>query len=230
MNNRIFSVILDYCGGKQTDLLYEKLSEWNPNFLIHILDNASPHNKSKYITHQNTKNTGIGGGLKDCVSLAKQHKCRYVLIITNDIHFQNKLDITYFDELVKEYPDIVQAGVSLTKNSDKRYYPWMINKGKRENRLVHHSDILCCVMDIKFIEDYGGFPDSWSGWGFDWELGYQACLNDKKIVICDVFKIKHVNEKRENDQVIWNMKLSELQKVYNERYGSYKKITPFKIR
>ncbi len=169
----------------------------------------------------------MGGGIKDCISLANQNGCRYVLLITNDIHFQNKLDITHFEDLLKEYPDIVQVGVSLTKNSDKRYYPWMINQGNKENRLVHRSDIFCCVLDTQFIDEFGSFPDSLSGWGYDWEVRYQAPLQNKKIVICDLFTIKHVNEKKNSDQEIWNTKLAELRKAYDQRYGSHQRITPF---
>lgn len=224
--NDIFIVILEFCGGKRTNLLYEKLSAWNPSATIHILDNASPQNKCKYITHQNSKNSGIGGGIKDCIRLACENDCRYLFLITNDIIPVTKLDMNHLSDIISYNKGIVQLSVSLTQDSDKKYYPWMLNQGQGNNRVVTHADILCCVLDTEFIKQFGGFPDSWSGWGYDWELSYQAGVQNKKIVICDRYKVEHIQKTILSKEKV---KMNELKSVYNKKYGDYRVIYPFTI-
>ena len=213
-----FAIILDYCGGSKTDKLYEQLKAWNPDTRIHILDNASPSEKSRYITHQNRMNSFIGGGIKDCISLAKENKSKFLLFITNDIRLLNKIYLKSLERIMFSNPDMVQLSVSLTPSSDKNY-PWMFNQGRNELREVHHSDFLFTLLRLSFIEDFGGFPDSKSGWGYDWEFGYHAHHRKKMIVISDQFLIEHLGN-REN--VSW--KHEEMCKIYNAKYGDYRKI------
>ncbi len=224
MYSNVFCVILEYCGGKATDTLYQKLSRWNPNFVINVLDNASPTNKSIFITHQNKFNSGVGGGIMDCITLAKEKRARYLLFITNDIIPVTKIDFAHLIQIIELNSDVIQISTSLTKNSDKKYYPWMTCMGKYDNRIVRHSDLLCSLLDIEFIDSFGGFPYSVSGWGYDWEIGYQAKLKEKKIVICDQYRIRHNNT---TSQDILDKKFKELTEVYNKRYGNYRKIVPF---
>ncbi len=226
MKKKTFCIILEYCGGAKTDALFQKLSKWNPDYNIHILDNASVNNRCSYITHQNLSNTGIGGGIKDCLRFARNSRAEYLFFMTNDIIPINEIDIGHLEQIIIHHQDIVQLGVSLTRDSDKQYYPWMINQGENDNRIVRHSDLLCCFLNLDFIESFGGFPDSRSGWGYDWEIGYQARINNKKIVICDAYSIRHVDQNKENAQQIRDTKFMELKEVYNKKYGDYKVIEP----
>lgn len=235
MKQLTFPIILEYCGGQTTDALYEKLAQWNPGYKINVLDNCSPGNKSKYITHQNKANTYVGGGIKDCINLAKQHNCKYLFFVVNDLEIVNCLDIRYLENLMEKDHTVVQAGISVTDDSDKaRYYEWMANKGKDKDRVVRHCDLLCCMIRLDFIDEFGGFLDSKSGWGYDWELAHQAKLRNKKIVISDKFLCRH---KAETDK--WadasallskKRKKKELVKTYNERYGDYRLIRPLSRR
>ncbi|MEW4924693.1 hypothetical protein [Algibacter sp. 2305UL17-15] len=227
MKNEIFCIILDYCGGVRTNILYKKLTKWNPGFKIHVLDNASPENKCDFITHQNKINSGVGGGIRDCIKLAREYGSKYVMFIANDIVPVTKIDIGHLMEIMEFNDDVVQISASLTKNSDKKYYPWMTNMDNGDNRLVHHADLLCSILDLDFIESFGGFPESKSGWGYDWEIGYQAKIKNKKIVISDLYRIKHVNDIKNNSSETWNIKLQELKRVYNKRYGNFNVIKPF---
>ncbi|PRX55255.1 glycosyltransferase family 2 protein [Flagellimonas meridianipacifica] len=225
MMDKVFCVILDYCGGSRTDKLFLKLSKWNPNFKIHILDNDSPSNKSNYITHQNKFNSGVGGGIVDCISLAKLNNSKYILFIANDILPVTRIDFQHLLEIIECNSDVIQISTSLTKNSDKKYYPWMYNRGNKDNRIVRHADLLCSLLRIDFIDSFGGFPKSRSGWGYDWEISYQAKLQRKKIVVCDYYRVKHLDEKKST--TVWNKKLEEVIEIYNKRYGDYRLIMPF---
>ncbi|MGB5820425.1 MAG: hypothetical protein WBG90_13155 [Saonia sp.] len=227
VSDEVFCMILDYCGGTQTDELFRRLSKWNSNFRINLLDNSSPTNKSKFITHQNDINSGVGGGIKDCIKLAMDDNKKYLMFITNDIVPITKIDFLHLIHIMKHNPDVVQVSASLTKNSDKKYYPWMINVGNKDNRIVRHADLLCCLLDLSFLQSFGGFPESNSGWGYDWEIGYQARLKKKKIVICDQYKIKHVEKTNSDSHHMRQQKMMELKEVYNMRYGDYRILSPF---
>ena len=221
----VFPVILEYCGGKNTDTLYHQLRQWNPDYPIAVLDNASATNRASCITHQNKVNSNVGGGIRDCIGLARHEGFSHVLIITNDVVPANEISIVFLEEIARYSGDIVQVGVSLAAGSDKlRYYPWMANRGDNKDRYVHHCDILFSVLKIDFIDSFGGFPPSQSGWGYDWEVSYQAALQHKKIVITDKFQITHTNNM---DHLAWNTKLDELKKVYDERYSDHRVISPF---
>ena len=145
-----FVIILDYCGGSRTDRLYEQLAQNNPQTDIFILDNASPDNKSLYVSHQNQENSFIGGGIKDCIRLAiKSHK-QFLLFITNDIKIKRQIPLWHLEKVMLEKDDVVQVSASLTESSDKTYYPWMINKRSRTLRKVPHADFLFCCIRLLF--------------------------------------------------------------------------------
>ena len=221
MSKNTCCIILEYCGGKKTDSLYLKLTRWNPGYSIHILDNASHQNRCSFITRQNVTNSGIGGGIIDCLKMAKDEGAKYLFFIANDIVPLTRIEIAYFEEMLEKFPGIVQLSASITKNSDQgRHFPWMINQRASENRVAPHSDILCCALNIDFIERFGGFPFSRGGWGYDWEIAYQAKLSQKLIVISDYLKIKHINESGKQDEQSKLQKLRELQKIYDQKYGS----------
>lgn len=223
MRKNICCVLLEYCGGVRTDALHKRLSKWNPDYKINVLDNASPRNKSQFITHQNEENSGVGGGIIDALRIARMEHAKYLFLIVNDIIPVTKIEVRNFELILTRYPEIVQLSASITKNSDQAaHYPWMIDRGKWETRLVPHSDILCCVLDVDFIQQFGGFPASKSGWGYDWEIAYQARLKNRKIVISDFFKIKHINDAEKKAPCVSEEKHEELQKIYDARYGSHK--------
>ncbi len=224
-HSQTFCVILDYCGGRQTNNLYRKLSRWNTGYTINILDNASPQKKSKYITHQNKTNSGVGGGINDCLELARQAGCNYLFFIVNDIILKSRIDIEYFEKYVVQNSDTVLMSAALTQDSDKKCYPWMNCQSPPANRIACHADLLCCIIDISFIDSFGGFPDSRGGWGFDWELAYHAALQEKKVVICDYMTVKHDNSKTTSHEVLF-ARQREMQDIYTERYGDYTKIKP----
>lgn len=226
---KTFPIILEYCGGKATEKLYKKLSRDNPNYKIHVLDNASPINRcdSKIITHQNTKNSFVGGGIKDCIRLAKKNGCKYIFFFVNDVVIKNTINIEYFENLMESDGDIVQASASLTKDSDKNaYYPWMTNTSGKKDRLVNFSDLLACILRIDFLDKID-FPNMKSAWGYDWEIAFYAKLNNKKIMICDNFLCEHTQK---TDK--WEMlnagfdKWEEATNIYNEKYGNFQIIHP----
>ncbi len=224
-NSRTFCVILDYCGGRHTNNLYRKLSKWNTDYTINILDNGSPKKKSKYITHQNKTNTGVGGGINNCMELARQAGCRYLFFIANDIKLKSRINIGYLEKYMLQEKDTVLMSAALTKDSDKIYYPWMDYQHPPANRVVCHADLLCCLMDISFIDSFGGFPDSKGGWGFDWELAYHARLQGKKIAVCDYMTVRHDNSKTTSTETLLARE-QEMRDIYNERYGDFNKIKP----
>ncbi|TCS89817.1 hypothetical protein EDD80_10114 [Anseongella ginsenosidimutans] len=223
MRKKICCVLLEYCGGWRTDLLYRKFKKWNPGYDINVLDNASHESRSTVITHQNEENSGVGGGIIDSLKIARDQGAQYLFLVVNDIVPITRIEMKYFEIILDNHPEIVQLSASITKNSDQGgHYPWMVSNREHKNRAVLHSDILCCALDIDFIESFGGFPMSKSGWGYDWEIAYQAKLLQRKIVISDFFKVKHVNYLTKNNEEIRQEKRRELRRVYNERYGSYK--------
>src|SRR5690242_6336861 len=78
---KTLTVILEYCGGRRTDHLVERLRSWNPGREIAVLDNASPSNRCSYITHSNACNTYVGGGIIDCYKLAESRNCDNLFFI-----------------------------------------------------------------------------------------------------------------------------------------------------
>lgn len=221
---KLYPVILEFCGGDATDSLYEHLAMWNPKYSISVLDNCSPHNCSRYVTHRNTVNAYIGGGIRSCIKLAEEAGSRYLLFIANDVEPVTVLRIDHLEEMIESDTNIVQLGVSLTLDSDKiSYYPWMANHGKAENRVVPHCDLLCCILRLDFVRDFGGFPDSKSGWGYDLEIAYHANVREKRILIADEYTVRHAGDTARSDFALGKRfnKLKELKEIYAPRYGDF---------
>lgn len=216
-----FPVILEYCGGTDTDRLYERLSSDNPGYRINVLDNASPVNRSRYVTHRNMHNSFIGGGIQDCLSLAQKSGCKYVFIFVNDIKLVTGIDIGYCEKILEADDSIVQLGISITANSSGKHYWWTVNQDGKQERVVRHCDVIACILRVDFVASFGGFPHSKSAWGYDWELAYQAKLRQKKILISDKFICEHTKA-TEKSRIAFPGGLdkeAELEKVYLERYG-----------
>src|SRR5262245_38948338 len=220
---RCLPVILEYCGGSRTDALHEKLSTWNPAYTIRVLDNASPSCRSARITDQNRVNSFIGGGIRDCLALAKIEGYRYVLIVMNDVELLTPLDISLFEKIMEADSRIVQLGSALTEDSlQSRVYPWMARLTQDQIRQVPLCDLLCCMLRLDFIEAFCNFPDSKSGWGYDVEIAYRAFENLKTIVICDWSLARHSDESRASRIALGSDfdKSKEMNEVYGQRFGS----------
>lgn len=229
MNRTTIPVILEYCGGARTDALYQQLSAWNPDYLIEVLDNASPHRRSRYITRQNSVNSGVGGGICDCVALAENLGATYVLVITNDIEPVTKIDFGALEALALRYPGIVQLGCATRADSDKSIrYPWMARHTRDTYRIVAHCDILCCLLRLDFLRSFNGFPPSKSGWGYDWEVAYQANRQGKQVVISDGHVIGHTQRPtfslRRRRFKADMQKWEELKAIYSQRYENFEEL------
>jgi Glycosyl transferase family 2/Bifunctional DNA primase/polymerase, N-terminal len=218
---RCLPIILEYCGGPSTDALHERLSAWNPAHTIRVLDNASPACRAACVTDQNLVNSFIGGGIKDCLALAKKEACRYVLIVMNDLELLTPLDISSFEEILEADPGMVQIGPALTDDSPQaRVYPWMARLTRNQIRRVPHCDLLCCMLRLDFIEAFCNFPDSKGGWGYDLEIAYQALERLKTVAICDWSLARHRGESRRSRMALGSDfdKLMEMEQVYGQRF------------
>jgi hypothetical protein len=227
MRGKTFGVILEYCGGARTDTLYECVKDWNPKYEIAVLDNASPCNRSRYITHANPQNTFIGGGIRDCIVLAERASSAFLFLMMNDIEPLTPIDIERFENVISARDDIVQIASSVTQDSDKaKPYPWMVNQPGGIDRIVPHCDLLCCMLRIDFIRLFGGFPVSKSGWGYDWEIAYQAYQQGKIIVVSDRCIIEHGRRKIGEEPIADSKseKREELIATYRSRYGNFERI------
>jgi hypothetical protein len=230
MSEKTLPILLEYCGGEQTDRLYEALSSWNPETALLVLDNGSPNFRCKCSTHRRPTNSFVGGGIKHCIALAREHQADYLLFIVNDVIPLTKIDFKIFERLMEQDSEIVLAGTSVSADSDKAaYYKWMIHQPESEVRLVIHCDLLFCIIRLDFIDTFGGFPESRSGYGFDFEIAYQAKIQNKKIAVIDRFVCQHSfnsNKSKHAFEPGFN-KIEELKNVYNTRYGNWEKINPF---
>jgi cephalosporin hydroxylase len=225
MESKIFPVILEFCGGAKTDVLYDDLTAWNPGYKVNVLDNCSPYNRSRRVTHQNSSNSYIGGGIRDCLQLAD--RAEYILFIANDIEPVTPISIEYLQDLIQTDETLVQVGVSLTLDSDKvSVYPWMASRGRGDERTVPHCDLLCCVLRLDFIRAFGGFPNSKSGWGYDWEIAYQAKLCGRRIIVTDKCAVRHSGDASRLEHALGRdfNRLSELKDIYGPRYGDFSEI------
>jgi GT2 family glycosyltransferase len=229
MSASAFSIILDFCGGRKTDALVETISAANPRRHIFVLDNASPRKRSRYISYQNARNSYIGGGINDCLELARQNGGRYLMFFTNDIIFTADVNIAAMESIMDSNSDVVQIGASVTNNSTQaKSYPWMIRQNGTTPRVVPHCDLICSMLRLSFIEEFGGFPPSLSGWGYDWELAYQAKSKGYRVLVDDSCCVRHSEYKGElrcEDGRIIDKQL-ELEAIYNQRYGHYRRLAP----
>ncbi|QEC51470.1 hypothetical protein [Anseongella ginsenosidimutans] len=149
------------------------------------MDNASHESRSTVITHQNEENSGVGGGIIDSLKIARDQGAQYLFLVVNDIVPITRIEMKYFEIILDNHPEIVQLSASITKNSDQGgHYPWMVSNREHKNRAVLHSDILCCALDIDFIESFGGFPMSKSGWAMTGKLPIrQSYCNEKLLLV-----------------------------------------------
>jgi hypothetical protein len=224
---RCLPVILEYCGGRRTDALYERLSLWNPGYTIRVLDNASPACRAAHITDRNLLNSFIGGGIKDCMTLARKEACRFVLIVMNDVELLTPLDISSFEEIMEADASIVQIGTALTGDSPQtRGYPWMARLTPNRIRRVPHCDLLCSMLRLDFVEAFCNFPDSKGGWGYDFEIACQALERFRTIVICDRSLARHRGESWRSRMALGSNfdKDEEMQQVYAGRFRDCHKI------
>jgi hypothetical protein len=227
MRSKTFVVILEYCGGARTDTLFECVKAWNPRYEIAVLDNASPYNKSRYITHANPRNTYIGGGIIDCIGLAEKASSAFLFLMMNDIEPQTPIEIKRFEDLIGAREDIVQIGSSVTQDTVQALpYPWMVQRPGDFDRIVPHCDILCCILRINFIRLFGGFPVSKSGWGYDLEIAYQSYLQAKTIVVSDRCVIRHRRRQIDEKSIVDSEyeKIEEMRAIYRTRYGDFEQV------
>jgi hypothetical protein len=214
---KTFTVILEYCGGSQTDCLFERLRSWNPGREIEVLDNASQMNRCSCITQQNTVNTYIGGGIVDCFRLANAHYCDNLFFIVNDIEPITPIVIDHFETALAKDRRLVQVAASVTSDSTPHaeFYPWMVALASQKLRRVPHADLLCCIIQNSFIQSFGGFLPSRGGWGYDWELAHQALIQGRHIAIADSSVVRH---KDDSDVESRRTKYREMIDTYKSRY------------
>ena len=203
--------------------LYERLAADNPDMIIHVLDNGSPHSRSRFVTHQNQANSFVGGGIKDCIRLAEEHNCSYLFFSVNDLQIVRPIRILEFERILESRPEVVQISASLTVDSDKiQRYPYMLSRPLlRRLRPVPHADLLACMLRLSFIRDFGGFPDSQSGWGYDREIGYQARLRQKLVMVSDAAVVRHTEPDAFTPTAVAQrrVKSAEFKRSYAARYA-----------
>jgi hypothetical protein len=218
-------VLLDYCGGERTDALYGRIAGWNPGATIYVLDNASPHDAPSCATHRNAVNSYVGGGIRDCVAIAKQAGAEFLFLCTNDVEILDRLSIAEFEAMALADPDVAMISCALSGDScQANAFPWMVRRTGKGVRQIHHSDLNCCLFRLAFIESYGGFPPSLGGWGYAHEISYHAKLQSKKILLCESCTIRHLHASNElileNGDVV--NKQRERIAVYSKRYGDWR--------
>jgi hypothetical protein len=214
---KTLAIILEYCGGAQTDALFENLQSWNLDREIHVLDNASPRNRCSHISFQNPENTGIGGGIVDCFRLAAERCCDSLMLIANDIIPLSSIVIDQFEETLSRSPNLVQLSAAVSPDSSPQgtVYPWMVAQNSQNIRPAPHSDLLCCIVRCSFIHSFGGFVSSRGGWGYDWEIAYRALHQGKQIAIADWCVVRHEDRLSVDERII---RYGELLDVYATRY------------
>src|SRR5262245_34901984 len=110
-------VILEYRGGTRTDALHARLSRWNPGATIHVLDNASPGDLCSVVTHRNTVNSYVGGGIRDCIALAESLGAAYLFYSANDVDLVDPLRLAEFEAILDRDPRAVMVSCALTEDS-----------------------------------------------------------------------------------------------------------------
>ena len=221
---RTVLVVLEYCGGERTDELFGQLQSWNPGASILVLDNASPTNLASCVTHRNSVNSYVGGGINDCIRLAQVQGARYLFFCANDITILNRLDIAEFQSVVDLEPEVVQFSCSVSPDSTQATnFPWMVRRDGSAIRRVRQADLVCCLIRLDFLTTFGGFPLSKGGWGYSAELAFHAKLQDRKIYVNDRCTFQHLARKRvvvtESGETV--DKLAEVARIYSRRYGDW---------
>jgi hypothetical protein len=185
--------------------------------VIEVLDNASPMKRCSHITHQNSENTYVGGGIMDCVRLSEARGCDNLLLIVNDIEPMTPILIDEFESAIEREPGLIQVAASVTHDSSPHstIYPWMVSQSSSKLRRVPHSDLLCCIIRNSFIRSFGGFPHSRGGWGYDWEIAYHALDGKHRIAVADWCMVAHQDRLTVNDR---RTRYVEMLEVYADRY------------
>jgi hypothetical protein len=200
----------------------EQLRAWNPDHAIAVLDNASPHSRSRYTTHQNAANSYIGGGICDCAGLARQAGFDRLLFIANDVECVTPVIFDRFLEVMNEDPGVVQVSAAITEDSRQAVpFPWMVARGDWRLRTVSQSDFLVSLIDLPFLAQFGGFPFSRGGWGYPWELAFHAKETGRRIVLLNRCIIRHEPDWKRADQDDEGRarKKRESLDVYKSKYG-----------
>jgi hypothetical protein len=221
---RTVLVVLEYCGGERTDELFGQLQSWNPGARMFVLDNASPIKRASCVTHRNTVNSYVGGGINDCIHLAQAEGARYLFFCANDIKILNRLDIAEFQSVADLDPLVVQFSCSVTPNSTQATnFPWMVRRHGGAIRRVRQADLVCCLIRLDFLTTFGGFPLSKGGWGYSAELAFHAKLQGRKIYVNDRCTFQHLARKRvmvtESGETV--DKSTEVARIYSRRYGDW---------
>ncbi len=220
-------IILEYCGGARTDALFERISRWNPDAPILVLDNASPENHASSVTHRNRRNSYIGGGIRDCLALARALGATYLFYCVNDAELPDALVIKDFQAVMDNDPEVVLVSCSLSADSQQaRRYPWMVRRAGSLLRRVRAADPICCLLRLDFIAGFGGFPESKGGWGYAGEIAYHARKQGRKLYVNDRCSVRHVRASGflVTDEGETVSKAAEAARVYSHRYGSAEKI------
>jgi hypothetical protein len=216
-------VILEYCGGAKTDALHRRLCKWNPGRQILVLDNASPGNLATCATHRNPSNSYVGGGIRDCIALAQSLGARYLFYCVNDLELLDPLVIADFQGVMDRDDDVVLLSASVSKDSHQAsLFPWMVRKEGGLARRVRFADLLCCLLRLDFIGDFGGFPPSKGGWGYARELAHHARKGGKKIYVSDACSVRHLTH---HPRIVTTegrtvCKGHEAVALYRQRYGA----------
>lgn len=221
---RTVLVVLEYCGGERTDELFSQLRSWNPGARILVLDNASPAKLASCVTHRNSVNSYVGGGINDCIDLARAEGADYLFFCANDIRILDRLDIAEFQRVADLDPLVVQFSCSVTPDSTQATnFPWMVRRHGSAIRRVRQADLVCCLIRLDFLTTFGGFPSSKGGWGYSAELAFHAKLLGRKIYVDDRCTFEHLSRKR---VVVteWGEtvdKSTEVARIYSKRYGDW---------
>lgn len=159
----------------------------------------------------------MGGGIIDCLRLSETRGCDNLLLIVNDIDLITPIVIDEFESALERVPGLIQVAASVTEKSTphSKIYPWMVTQGSLKLRRVPHSDLLCCITRNSFVRSFGGFPFSRGGWGFDWELAFQALHRSRRIAVADWCVVGHQDKLTINDR---RGRYEEMLQVYADRY------------
>lgn len=217
---KTLTLILEYCGGSRTDALFDQMETWNPGRQIDVLDNASPTNLCSRVTQYNRVNSFIGGGIIDAFRIAETRNCDNLFFLVNDIDPITPIVVGQFEAELLRNERLIQVAASVTIGSSPHTnaYPWMVAQPSQQLRRVPHSDLLCCIIPTSFVRSFGGFPMSRGGWGYDWELAYQARVRDRHIAVADWCVVRHIDN---SDAVSKRNKHIEMLDIYKSRYPKF---------
>lgn len=216
----VIGVLLTYCGGRAPADLHARVQR-TAEFPFYVLDNGSPDGRGFPTTHYNKSNTGVGGGIRCSINLAKQLGASILVFCTHDITIISSHGPDKLIRPMLEDSSVVQVGASVTSSSEQAWlYPWMANQAVSGVRRVHHCDLLCCALRLSVVSGFGGFPVSWGGYGYDWEIAYHAHHSGQVVMIADDVLIAHAEAPLQtSDHRLRSEREAEQYEVYGRRYG-----------